>query len=158
MEKAREFQKNIYLCFIDYAKAFHYSDHSKLWETLKETGIPYHLTCLLRNLYAGQEATEPDMEQWTCLNLRKEFIKTVYYHPAYLIYMQSTPCKMPAQINFKLELRLPGEISTTSDKQKSYNKPRQCIKKQRHDFADKGPYRQSYGFSSSHIQGMRIGP
>ena len=57
MEKAREFQKNIYFCFIDYAKAFDYVDHSKLWKILKEMGMLYHLTCLLRNLYAGQEAT-----------------------------------------------------------------------------------------------------
>ena len=56
-EKAREFQKNIYFCFIDYAKAFDYVDHNKLWKILKEMGIPDHLTCLLRNLYAGQEAT-----------------------------------------------------------------------------------------------------
>ena len=53
MEKARELQKNIYFCFIDYAKAFDCVDHSKLWEILKEMGIPDHLTCLLRNLYAG---------------------------------------------------------------------------------------------------------
>ena len=57
IEKAREFQKNIYFCFIDYAKAFACVDHSKLWKILKEMGIPDHLTCLLRNLYAGQEAT-----------------------------------------------------------------------------------------------------
>ena len=57
MEKAREFQKSIYLCFIDYAKAFDCVDHNKLWKILKEMGIPDHLTCLLRNLYAGQEAT-----------------------------------------------------------------------------------------------------
>ena len=57
MEKAREFQKNIYFCFIDYAKAFDGVDHNKLWKILKEMGIPDHLTCLLRNLYAGQEAT-----------------------------------------------------------------------------------------------------
>ena len=57
MEKAREFQKNIYLCFIDYAKAFDCVDHKKLWKILQEMGIPDHLTCLLRNLYAGQEAT-----------------------------------------------------------------------------------------------------
>ena len=56
MEKAREFQKNIYFCFIDYAKAFDCVDHKKLWKILKEMGIPDHLTCLLRNLYAGQEA------------------------------------------------------------------------------------------------------
>ena len=57
MEKAREFQKHIYVCFIDYAKAFDRVDHNKLWKILKEMGIPDHLTCLLRNLYAGQEAT-----------------------------------------------------------------------------------------------------
>ena len=57
MEKAKEFQKNIYFCFIDYAKAFDCVDHNKLWKALKEMGIPDHLTCLLRNLYAGQEAT-----------------------------------------------------------------------------------------------------
>ena len=57
IEKAREFQKNIYFCFIDYAKAFDCVDHHKLWKILKEIGIPDHLTCLLRNLYAGQEAT-----------------------------------------------------------------------------------------------------
>ena len=57
IKKAREFQKNIYFCFIDYAKGFKYVDHNKLWKILKEMGIPDHLTCLLRNLYAGQEAT-----------------------------------------------------------------------------------------------------
>ena len=57
MKKAREFQKNIYFCFIDYAKAFDCVDHNKLWKILKEMGIPDQLTCLLRNLYAGQEAT-----------------------------------------------------------------------------------------------------
>ena len=57
MEKAREYQKNIYFCFIDYAKAFDFVDHNKLWKILKEMGIPDHLTCLFRNIYAGQEAT-----------------------------------------------------------------------------------------------------
>ena len=57
IEKAREFQENIYFCFIDYARAFDCVDHNKLWKILKEIGIPDHLTCLLRNLYAGQEAT-----------------------------------------------------------------------------------------------------
>ena len=57
IEKAREFQKNIYFCFIDYHKAFDYVDHKKLWKILKEMGIPDHLTCLMRDLYAGQEAT-----------------------------------------------------------------------------------------------------
>ena len=63
--KKQEFQKNIYFCFIDYAKAFERVDHNKLWEILKETGIPNHLNCLLWNLYAGQEETELDMEQQT---------------------------------------------------------------------------------------------
>ena len=66
IEKAREFQKNIYFCFIDYAKAFDCVDHNKLWKILQEMGIPDHLTWLLRNLYAGQEATvKLDMEQQT---------------------------------------------------------------------------------------------
>ena len=66
IEKARGFQKNIYFCFLDYAKAFDCVDHNKLWKILKEMGIPDHLTCLLRNLYAGQEATvRTDMEQQT---------------------------------------------------------------------------------------------
>ena len=87
IEKAREFQKNIYFCFIDYAKAFDCVDHNKLWKILKEMGIPDHLTCLLRNQYAGQEATvELDMEQ-TGSKQEKEYIKAVYCHPAILIYM-----------------------------------------------------------------------
>ena len=57
IEKAREFQKNIYLCFINYAKAFDCVDHDKLWKALREMGIPDYLTCVLRNLYAGQEAS-----------------------------------------------------------------------------------------------------
>ena len=65
-EKAREFQKNIYFCFIDYAKAFDYVDHNKLWKILQEMGIPDHLICLLRNLYAGQEAAvRTGLEQQT---------------------------------------------------------------------------------------------
>ena len=61
IEKARKFQKNIYLSFINYTKAFDCVSHYKLWKTLKEMGVPDHLTCLLRNLYVGQEAKEPDM-------------------------------------------------------------------------------------------------
>ena len=90
-KKAREFQKNICLCFIDYAKAFDCVDHNKLWKILKEMGIPDHLTYLLGNLYAGQEATvKLDTEQQTGSKLGKEYIKAVYCHPAYLTYMQST--------------------------------------------------------------------
>ena len=71
IEKARGFQKNIYFCFIGYAKAFHYVDHNKLWKILQEMEIPDHLTCLLRNLYAGQEVTELDMEQHTGSKLER---------------------------------------------------------------------------------------
>ena len=81
-EKTREFQKNI--CFSDYMKAFDCVDHNKLWEILQEIGIPDHLTCLLRNLYAGQEAIELDMEQWTGSKLGKEYDNAVCCHPVYL--------------------------------------------------------------------------
>ena len=84
IEKARRFQRNIYFCFMDYAKAFDCVDHNKLWEILKEMGIADHLTCLLRNLYADQEATvRICMEQQTGSKLGKEYV-TVYCHPAYL--------------------------------------------------------------------------
>ena len=91
INKAREFQKNIYFCFIDYAKAFDCVDHNKLWEILKKMGIPLHLTCLLRNLYAGQEATVRTgygTTDW--FQIGKEVLKAAYCHPAYLTYMQST--------------------------------------------------------------------
>ena len=96
-EKAREFQKNIYFCFIDYTKAVDCVDHHKLWKILKEMGIPDHLTCLLRNLYAGQEATvRTALEQQTDSKLGKEYIKAASCHPAYLTYMQSRLCEMQA--------------------------------------------------------------
>ena len=79
-----------YFCFIDYTKAFDCVDHNKLWKILKEMGIPDHLTCLLRNLYAGQEATELNMEQQTGSNSGMEYVKVVYCHPAYLTYKQCT--------------------------------------------------------------------
>jgi len=118
VEKAREFQKNIYFCFTDYTKAFGCVDHSKLWKTLKEMGIPDHLTCLLGNLYVDQEATaRTDMEQWTGSKLGKEYDKAVYCYPVYLTSIQSIPCKKLGWMNHKLESRFPGEISTTSDMQ-----------------------------------------
>ena len=76
-----EFQKNI-LCFIDYSEVFDCVDHNRLWKILKEMEVPDHLTCLLRNLYAGQEETELDMEQWAGSKLGKEYVKAVYCHPA----------------------------------------------------------------------------
>ena len=87
IEKARESQKNIYFCFIDYAKAFDCVDHDKLWK-IQEMGIPDHLTCLLRNLYAvRKQQLELDMKQQTGSKSEKEYIKAVYCYPAYkLIY------------------------------------------------------------------------
>ena len=69
-------------------------DHNKLWKILKQLGIPDHLICLLRNLYVGQKATEPYMEQLTDSKLGKEYNKVVYCHPVCLTYMQSTLCEM----------------------------------------------------------------
>ena len=83
----QEFQKNIYFCFIDYAKAFDCVDHNKMWKILKEMGIPDHLTCLLRNLRAGQEATVRTghgTADWFQIGNR---VKAVYCHPAYLTSM-----------------------------------------------------------------------
>ena len=87
------------------------------WKILKGMGIPDHFACLLRNLYAGQVATELDMEQQNGSKLGKEYIKAAYCHPAYLTDMQSTSSKMPGWMKHKLESRLPGEISITSDMQ-----------------------------------------
>ena len=84
-------EKKIYFCFIDYAKAFDCVDHSKLWKILKEMRIPDYLTCLLRNLYASQEAavrTRHGTLDW--FQIGKEYVKAVYCHLAYLTYMQNT--------------------------------------------------------------------
>ena len=112
------FQKNIYLCFIDYTKAFGGVDHNRLWKVLQEMRIPDHLTGLLRNLYVGQEAaviTGHGITDW--FQTGKENIKAVYCHPTYLTYLQSTSCEMLGWMKHKLESRLPGEISITSDMQ-----------------------------------------
>ena len=91
IEKVREFQKNIYFWYSDYTKAFDCVDHNKLWKTLQEMGISDHLICLLRNLYVGQEATvRTGHGKQTGSKLGKEYVKTVYCHPAYLTYMQGT--------------------------------------------------------------------
>ena len=91
IEKAREFQKNIYFCFTDYAKAFDCVDQNKLWKILQEVGIPDHLTHLPRNLYSGQEAavkTGHGTTDW--FQIGKGYIKAVHCHPADLTYMQNT--------------------------------------------------------------------
>ena len=116
VEKAKVFQKNF--CFMNDAKAFDCVDHNKLWKILKEMGMPDLLICLLRNLYAGQEAT-----------IRTGHGTTVWFQtgsgvhlgcilsPVYLTYMQSTSCEMLGWMKHKLETRLPREISITSDTQ-----------------------------------------
>ena len=188
-ERAREFQKNIYSCFIDYAKEFDCVDHSKLWKILQENtrppylpiGLPWwtqmvkrlpamwetwvrtlgqedprrrkwqptpvllpgkfhgwrslvgyspwshkksdttewlHFTCLLKNLYAGQEATlRTGHGTMDWFQLGKEYFKAVYCHPAYLTSMQSISCEMLGWMKYKLESKLPGRISITSEMQ-----------------------------------------
>ena len=118
IKKATEFQKNIYFCFIDYAKAFDCVDHSKLWTFLKEMGYQTILpvsqeTCM----QVKKEQLEPDVEQQTGSKLGKEYIKDVYCHPTHLSYMQSTSSKILGWMKHKLESRLLGEISITSDMQ-----------------------------------------
>ena len=115
IEKPGEFQKNI--CFIDYAKAFDCVAHNKLWNILNKMGISDHLTCLLKNLYAGQEAiirTLHGTKDW--FQIGKGVHQGCTLSPG-LPYMQRTSCEMPGWMKHKLESRLPGEISTTSDTQ-----------------------------------------
>ena len=112
IEKAREFQKKIYFCFIDYTKAFDCVDHNKPWKILKEMGIPDHLICLLRNLYAGQEATVRTGHGTTD---RKRSTSDCKCHLVYLTYIQSTSCEMLGWMKLKLESRLLGEVSITSE-------------------------------------------
>ena len=91
IEKAREFQKNIYLYFIDYSKAFDCVDHDELWKALREMRIPDHLTCLLRNLYAGQEATVRTLYgKLIGSRLIKQCDRAVCCHPVCLTYVLST--------------------------------------------------------------------
>ena len=115
--KKQESSRNIYFCFIDYAKAFDCVDHNKLWKILKEMGIPDHLICLLRKLYAGQEATVRTGHGTTDWFQIGKVHLGCYCHPAYLTYMQSTSWESLGWKKHKLGSRLPGEISITSDMQ-----------------------------------------
>ena len=118
MEKAREFQKNIYFYFIDYAKAFDCVDHNKLWKILKEMGIPEHLTCFLRNLYAGQEATVRTGHGTTdCFQIGKGVHRGCILSPCLFNLYAEYIMRNPNWKKHKLESRLPGEISITSDMQ-----------------------------------------
>ena len=115
IEKAREFQKNISFCCIDYAKAFVWITTNcgkslKRWEY--QTTWPASWQICMK---VGKQQLELDMEQQTGSQLGNEHVKAVYCHPAYLTYIQSTSYKMPGWMKHKLESRRPGEISTTSD-------------------------------------------
>ena len=232
IKKAREFQKNIYFCFIDYVKAFDCMDHNKLWKILKEMGIPDYLTCLLRNLYAGQEATVRTGHGTTdwfqigkgvrqgcilspCLcNLYAEYImrnsgleeaqagiQVAGRNISNLRYADDTTLMAESEeelqtllmkvieesekVGLKLSIQktkimasgpitsweivwgtvtdiflgskitadgnCSHGIKTLAPWKKSYDQPRQHIKKQRHYFANKGLSSQCYGFSSSYV-------
>ena len=118
IKKARKFQKNIYFCFIDYAKAFDSVDHNKLWKILKEMGIPEHLTCLLRNLHAGQAATVRTghgTTDWFQIGkgVRQSCVLSPCLFNLYAKYIMRNAGLEEAQ----LESGFPGEIPITSDMQ-----------------------------------------
>ena len=119
--KSREFQKNIYFCFIDYAKAFDCVDHNKLWKIQREMGIPDHLTCLLRNLYAGQEATVRTGHRTTdWFQLGKGVRQDCILSPClFNLYSAVHHEKCWTGWSTNWESRLPGEISITSDMQRT---------------------------------------
>ena len=118
IHKAREFQKNIYFCFIDYAKVFHCMDHNKLWKILKDMGIPDHLTCLLRNLYAGQEATVRTGHgtiDW--FQIRKGVHQGCILSPCLFNFYAEYIMRNAGLDEAQAGIRLLGEISITSDMQ-----------------------------------------
>ena len=118
MEKAREFQENIYFCFTDYAKAFDCVDHNKLWKILEEMEIPDHLTCLLRNLYAGQEATVRTGHGTTdWFQTGKGVCQGCILSPCLFNFYAEYIMRNLRWRKHKLESRLPGEMSITSDMQ-----------------------------------------
>ena len=111
---------------MDCAKAFDCVDHDKLWKVLQETGTPDHRARLPRqHVQVRKQQLQPDTEQWTDSRLGKQYIKAVYCHPAYLTSVRSTSCEMLGWMKHKMALRLPGEISITSD---MYMTPPLCQK------------------------------
>ena len=120
MDKSREFQKNIYFCFIDYVKAFYCVDHNKLWKILKDMGIPDHLTCFLRNLYAGQEATVRigrGTTDWFQIGkgVCQGCILSPWLFNLYAEYIMRNAGLQEAQAGIKIKML--GEISIISDMQ-----------------------------------------
>ena len=117
-EKVKEFQKNIYFCFIDYAKAFYCVDHNKLWKILREIRIPEQLTCILRNLYVGQKATvRTECETMDWFKIGKGMCQGCILSPCLFNLYAEYIIKMLGLIKHKLETKLLGEISKTSDMQ-----------------------------------------
>ena len=115
-KKVREFQKNTDIRFIDYAKAFDCVDHNKLWKNFKRWEYQITLSASCKTcMQVKKQQLELDVEQQTGSKLRKDYVKAVYCHPAYLTYIQSTSSEMPGWMKHKLESRLLGEISVTSD-------------------------------------------
>ena len=109
IEKVREFQKNIYFCFIDYTKAFDCVDHKKMWKILKEMGIPDHLTASWEIcMQVKKQPLEADMKQQTGSKLGKEYVRAVYCHPAYLTYMQSMSWEMLGWIEAQAGIKIAG--------------------------------------------------
>ena len=147
-KKTGVFQKNINFCFINYAKAFDCVGHNKLWKILKEMDIQHHLTCLLRNLHAGQEAivrTRHGTMNWfqTGKGVFQGCVFSSCLFKLYAEYIMQNAGLDDSQVGIKIARRNINNLR--------YDKHRQHNKKQRHHSADKGPYSQSCGFSSSHI-------
>ena len=118
LKKQGSSRKIIYFCFVDYAKAFDYVDHNKLWKIPKEIGIPDHLTCLLRNLYAGQEATVRTRHVTTeWIQIGKRVCQDCILSPCLFNLYAEYIIRLLDWMKHKLESRLPGEISMTSDMQ-----------------------------------------
>ena len=140
--KQENSRKNAYFCFIDYAKAFDYVDHKKLWQILQEMGMPDHLICSWEIcMQVKKQQLELDMEQQTGSKLGKEYIKGVYCHLAYLTHMQSTSREMPDWMKHKLESRFLEKISITSDMQMiPSNGRKQRRAKESHDEVKRGQW------------------
>ena len=141
IEKAREFQKNIYFCFIDYAKAFDYLDHNKLWKILKEMGIPDHLTCLLRNLYAGQEATvrtEHGTTDWFQIGkgVRQGYILSPCLFNSYAEYIMRNAGLEEAQAGIKIagrninNLRYADDTTLIAESEEELKSPLMKVKEE----------------------------
>ena len=167
-KKQESSQKNICFCFIDYAKAFECVDHNKQWKILKEMGIPNHITCLLRNLYAGQVAivrTGHGTTDW--FQIRKEVCQGCILSPFLFNYMQNASCEIPGWMRHNLVSRLLGEIWITSDLQMTPPFGRKWRAKEPLDEIERGEQKswlktqnsenEDHGIWSHHFMANRLG-